>query len=87
MLGEIETEIIEEVIEKIGRYHKYVPQYGNRAWLIQGKELDVIYWDTGNGWCYIIDIIPKNKTKAKELLRKFFTRLRKAVNDFYSRGY
>lgn len=39
----------------------YMPEWGERAIIIRGSEADVICWDTGNSWCDIMHVIPRNK--------------------------
>jgi hypothetical protein len=40
-------------------YHEQALEFGQRAWRIRGRLADFIYWDAGNGWCDIIQIISK----------------------------
>jgi hypothetical protein len=47
---EVEADILSEVINCTG-YHKPATEFGERAWLAEGKDVDVIYWDEGNNWC------------------------------------
>lgn len=79
---EIEDDILSEVIE-CRDYHKIALQFGERAWIARGKEIDVVYWDTGNGWCDIIQLIPKTckEYKIKEI--RFYKELRKAISKKY----
>jgi hypothetical protein len=44
---EVEADILSEVINCTG-YHKPATEFGERAWLAEGKDVDVIYWDEGN---------------------------------------
>lgn len=79
---EIEDDILSEVIGCEG-YHKKAPQYGERAWVAEGKEVDVVYWDEGNGWCSIMQVSPKG---CKECLEKgaiFYEKLSKAIAEHY----
>lgn len=81
-MPEIESDILSEVIDG-ERYHKKVPQFGERAWVAEGKEFDVVYWDTGNGWCDILVVIPKECLSCKEKLVKFYERLQKSIARHY----
>jgi len=79
---DIEADILSEVIGCEG-YHKKIPRLGERAWIAEGKEVDVVYWDEGNGWCSIMQIIPKGD---KEYLRKgvnFYKKLREVIAKHY----
>ena len=60
-----------------------MPEYGERAWLAEGEEIDVIYWDEGNGWCLIMQIIPKDLKRYKEVGLEFYRKLRKVLNENY----
>ncbi len=55
---EVRAVKLNEII-RCAKYHQRAPQYGNRAWMARGKYLDVIYFDEGNGWCEIVEVIPK----------------------------
>lgn len=78
---EIESDILNTIIH-CKDYHKRVPEYGERAWIAKGKKVDVIYWDLGNTWCTIMDVIPK-KGKRREEVVNFYRRLRKIAAKFY----
>lgn len=41
-------------------YQQRALEYGERAWKIFGDQVDVVYWDVGNGWSSIISVIPHN---------------------------
>lgn len=77
---EVESEILSSVIG-CDSYHKYSPEYGSRAWKAQGKYVDVIYWDEGNGWCIILDVIPKKKKQTDVV--KFYKKLKIAIAKNY----
>jgi len=64
---EVTADRLNEVIRCVG-YHESVPQYGNRAWLARGIHLDVTYWDEGNSWCEIVQVVPK-KGQEGEVIR------------------
>jgi hypothetical protein len=42
-----------------GRY-EYVPEYGERAWKVQGRKRTLIVWDEGNGWYSLLTQITKS---------------------------
>lgn len=77
---EVETDILDSVINS-KRFHRHVPEYGSRAWLAEGEKVNVIYWDTGNGWCVILDVIPKNGYQ-KEVI-KFYKKLKREILKTY----
>ena len=39
-------------------YHDQASEYGSRASRVKGQDVDVVYWDVGNGWSGIISVIP-----------------------------
>jgi len=83
---EVESDILEKIINS-KNYHKHVPEYGDRAWLIEGEEINIIYWDTGNGWCEIIDIIPKGVNDQNRVV-KFYKKLKQVISKIYDEyGY
>lgn len=77
---EIESEIISSAVG-CNTFHKHVSEYGHRAWMACGKLVDVVYWDLGNGWYEIIDVIPKDGRKST--VKYFYKRLRKIINESY----
>lgn len=79
---EVESDILSEVIKCKG-YHKHAPEYGERAWIAEGETVDVVYWDTGNTWCAIMDVAPK-KGKGQEEVVKFYRKLKKAIRKYYA---
>lgn len=79
---EVEDDILSEVIRCEG-YHKRVPQFGERAWIAKGKEIEVVYWDTGNGWCDILLVVPQGCKKCQERLLKFDKSLQRAIAEHY----
>ena len=86
---EVESDILNEII-KCKTYHKHFPAIGERAWLAEGEEIDVIYWDSGNSWCDILDVIPKNaKTRDEQLkaVKKFYKKLRRELEELEDDGY
>lgn len=78
---EVEDDILSEVIKCEG-LHEFVPEYGHRAWIARGKTVDVVYWDVGNGWCSIMDVIPRDGKGQGEVMR-FYRRLRGAIARRY----
>lgn len=81
-MAEVESDILSEII-KCKDYHKKAPQFGDRAWIAESKEIDVVYWDTGNGWCDILLVIPKECKACKEKLVKFYERLQDEMAENY----
>ena len=79
---EIEDDILSEIIGCEG-YHKRAPQYGERAWIAEGREIDVVYWDSGNGWCVIMQIVPKGDKECMQKGVKFYKELRKVLEKYY----
>lgn len=80
---EVEDDILSEVIGCKG-YHKRASRYGERAWIAEGEEIDVVYWDEGNGWCMIMQVIPKGyKKECMEKGIKFYRKLKKAMKKSY----
>jgi glycine betaine/choline ABC-type transport system substrate-binding protein len=82
---EVESDILNGIIE-CKTYHKHQPQFGERAWLAEGKEVNILYWDTGNTWCKILDVIPKKaKTKKEQyqIVKKFYRKLRRKIEESY----
>ena len=49
---EIEEDTLSEIIGN-KTLHKRIPYLGERVWMAEGEEFDVIYWDVGNGMCQI----------------------------------
>mgnify|MGYP001114176342 CR=1 FL=1 len=79
---EVESEILSEVIG-CKLYHRHAPKYGERAWIAKGKNLDVAYWDTGNTWCAIIDVIPKRDGKNQKEVINFYRKLKREIAKNY----
>ncbi len=80
-MPEVESGVISKIIKCKG-YHKHVPEYGERAWIAEGETVNVIYWDTGNTWCDIMDVVPKKGKGQKEVV-EFYRKLRKAVREYH----
>jgi len=79
---EVEADILSEVI-KSKEYHKRSPQFGERAWIAEGKEIDVVYWDMGNGWCNVLLVIPKECKICRGKLVQFYKKLQKERAGHY----
>ena len=47
-----------------GGSHQRAPEYGGRAWKLNGERVDVVYWDVGNGWASIITVISHRGAEA-----------------------
>lgn len=42
-----------------GRYFERAPEYGDRAWIVEGRRRTLIVWDEGNGWYSILTQLTK----------------------------
>jgi len=62
------------------KYHSRRLEYGKRAWLAQGENIDVIYWDEGNGWCSVLQVLPKNGIYGKEFQKKSLNLFKKILD-------
>ena len=60
-------------------YQKRATEYGERAWKVFGEQVDVVYWDVGNGWSSIISIIPHNGQESQ--IRQFWNALLQTDNE------
>ena len=69
---EVPAEAISWAAESEG-YHERAEDYGERAWRVKGQNLDVIYWDTGNGWSEIMEIIPKSE--IRDYVQEFWNKV------------
>lgn len=63
-------------------FYKHVPQFGERAYIAEGKEVDVVMWDKGNNWCDILLVIPKGCKECEGKLQKYYRRLEEALAEF-----
>ena len=70
--------VIDELAGNQG-YHQRSESYGERAWKIFGDDVDVVYWDVGNGWSSIISIIPHSG--CEEHAQKFWHALLQSNDD------
>ena len=64
--------------------HERFPDFGERAWAARGKELEVIYWDAGNGWCWVMQVLPKNRILDEEFRlqsAEFLQKLRESRDE------
>jgi hypothetical protein len=83
---EVESDILSVAVGYKG-YHERVSSYGERAWRANGINVDVVYWDGGNGWCDIMAVIPKKGEIEKEII-KFYKKLNRAIDSNYDEdGY
>lgn len=78
---EIEDDIILSKIIGCKGYYKRAPEFGERAWLAEGKEVDVVLWDTGNGCYVIMQVIPKGCKECKQTSVEFYKKLAKYCDD------
>jgi hypothetical protein len=78
---EVESDILSMVIRCKG-YHERASEYGERAWRANGINMDVVYWDGGNGWCDIMAVIPKKGQMETEIAR-FYRRLNSTIDKHY----
>jgi hypothetical protein len=83
---EVESDIVSVVVGCKG-YHERVSEYGERAWRANGANVDVVYWDAGNGWCDIMAVILKKGEMEKEIIR-FYKKLNSTIDKCYDEdGY
>jgi hypothetical protein len=64
--------------------HERFSDFGERAYLARGENLNVIYWDAGNGWCLVLQVLPRNSVLDKEFRSQsieFFQGLREADDE------
>ncbi len=61
--------------------HKRISYLGERVWIAEGKECDVIYWDASNGMCRILQILPKTDDKCKTTIMKYLKILLEAAEN------
>ena len=52
---EVEVNTLSEIIGN-KTPHRRIPYLGERVWIAEEEECDVIYWDAGNGMCQILQI-------------------------------
>ncbi len=52
-------------IARTSQGHLRAREYGERAFRILGEQVDVVYWDVGNGWSSIITIIPHDEQESQ----------------------
>ncbi len=51
--------------------HKRLTELGERVWLAEGEECNVIYWDASNGMCQILQILPKTDEDCINMIMKY----------------
>ncbi|MBM3148780.1 MAG: hypothetical protein FJ024_05250 [Chloroflexi bacterium] len=78
---EVESDILSVAVGCKG-YHGRDSAYGERAWRANGINVDVVYWDVGNGWCDIMAVIPKKGEIEKEI-KKFYRKLNSMIDKNY----
>ncbi len=71
---EITIERLDEII-KNSASHKRALDWGERAFIANVALADVIYWDTGNSWCDVLHVVPKEQGDKWRLW--FFAELRR----------
>ncbi len=57
----IQSSTIEDLMggqRALSPFHDRAPEYGERSWRLSGELFDVVYWDSGNGWAWIQQVIP-----------------------------
>ena len=83
---EVESDILSVAVGCKG-YHERISAYGERAWRANGINVDVVYWDGGNGWCDIMAVIPK-KGEVQRGIIKFYRKLNSTIDKNYDEdGY
>ena len=77
---EVEVNTLSEIIGN-KTSHRRIPYLGERVWMSEGEECDVIYWDAGNGMCQILQILPKVDDKCKDIIMKYLKLILEAAED------
>lgn len=77
-MPEVQANILDEAIG-CKDYHSRTLEFGERARIAKGKKVDVVYWDTGNGWCAIMQVIPKGNKECLERGIEFYKELEKVI--------
>lgn len=75
---ELTDDRLNEIIGCV-KYHQRAPQYGARAWVAEGLHVDVVYWDAGNGWCDIMQVITKREEEENAI--SFFKEAEKYLGE------
>lgn len=60
-------------------YHEQAPEYGERAWRVTGRDVDVVYWDVGNSWSGLITVIAHDGSEHR--IVEFWRRLYEFSED------
>lgn len=60
-------------------YQERAREYGGRAWKVFGEQVDVVYWDVGNGWSSIISVIPHDGQVSH--IQEFWDALRQTDDE------
>lgn len=64
--------------------HERLLDFGERVWVAKGTDLEAVYYDEGNGWCWVCQILPQNKVfneKFRVESKRFFQGLREADDE------
>ena len=77
---EVEVDTLSEIIGN-KTPHRRIPYLGERVWMAEGEECNVIYWDAGNGMCQILQILPKVDNKCKAIIMKYLKLILEAAED------
>lgn len=78
---EIDAEILSAII-KCKSYHKRLDYLGERIWIAEGEECDVVYFDAGNGGCRILQILPKGDDKCRKIFEKYIKLMLEEAKSF-----
>ncbi len=79
-MGEIGVNTLSEIIgNKI--YHKRIKDLGERVWIAEGEECDIIYWDASNGMCRILQMLPKVDDGCKAMIMKYLKLILEAAEN------
>lgn len=81
-MPEIQSSVLSAAIGCKG-FYKHAPQFGERAYIAEGEEVDVVLRDNGNNWCDILLVIPKACKACEGKLQKYYTQLEEALQEFY----
>lgn len=78
----VESEILSEAIGGKG-YHKKMEEFGERVWMVEGQDVDVVYWDEGNSWCDIMLVVPHGDKVAIKNGEEFYSKLMAKIESSY----
>ena len=60
--------------QRVPSLHDPAHEYGERSWRLDGELFDVVYWDCGNGWAWVQQIIlwqPPNDATEEDVRWEF----------------